>query len=150
MTLISRCSRYISWFRPDYRIPAITNLPVGALRARGVLALALDVDHTLAPSRSRQLTPAVIAYCRQLRAAGFTLVIASNARSDLRPLAATLHARLVPASTWRRKPFASYYRQVIAAAGYPPERIAMVGNHPVNDVLGAKAAGLVTVKIARP
>jgi HAD superfamily phosphatase (TIGR01668 family) len=133
---------------PDFEAD-ITALPLDQLRARGVRAIAFDLDHTLAHRRTRDVKPAVAAYLRKVESSGFRLLIASNAFADLSPLGRSLGAEVVQASPRSFKPLRGYFRRVIAAAGVPPHQIAMVGDRRFIDLWGAKRAGLVTVKVSR-
>jgi HAD superfamily phosphatase (TIGR01668 family) len=126
---------------------SVTQLPVAELKSREVLVLAFDLDNTLAHKRTRELTPEVITYMRNLSEQGFKIILASNALTDLTRIAGVIHATAVPALWYSRKPFGHFYRRVITAAGCPPHQIAMIGDRYINDIVGANLAGLVTIHV---
>jgi uncharacterized protein len=143
-----RPSGQIHMLSADY-VATISHLPITELQARGVRVLAFDLDHTLAHRRTRVLAPGHLEIMRNLRVHGFRLILASNSAHDLTALGASIDATVVRATLLSRKPLLSYYRRVIAAAGCHPDQIAMVGDRVINDIWGAKLAGLVTVKVNR-
>lgn len=109
--------------------------------------LALDLDHTLVPDRTHTISSEYRASLEELKASGFRLILASNTRHDIMDLAASLAAVVIPATIYTRKPMRRYYQRVIETAGCQPNEIAMVGDRIINDILGAKRAGLITVKV---
>lgn len=85
----------------------------------------------------------------QLSDRGIPIAIASNFDGRLRtvlaglPELSTLDPRLVISSeVGYRKPHPAFYRAVCDCLGLVPEALMMVGDDPVNDVLGACRAGL--------
>jgi putative hydrolase of the HAD superfamily len=83
---------------------------------------------------------------------GLVIGIASNFDTRLHALLAGLpelalvRERCVVSSViGRRKPAREFFYAVIAAAGCPAEQVLFVGDHPVNDVEGAKSGGMKAV-----
>jgi len=141
-------SRFLRNLHPDFEAE-LTKLPLAELQSRGVKALAFDLDDTLTPARSRQLSNRTITYLKQLGAAGFKLFLASNAMVDITHLGAMIDATVIEATLLSRKPMKSYFRRLIVASGCSPQEIAMIGNRTLTDILGANRAGLITIKIRR-
>jgi HAD superfamily hydrolase (TIGR01549 family) len=99
------------------------------------------------------LYPDAIPCLAELRERGFKVLIAGNQPIEAE---AALHRLGVPADViassagWGvSKPDAAFFARVIEAAGEPPDRIAYVGDRVDNDVLPARAAGMVTVHLRR-
>lgn len=88
-----------------------------------------------------------------LREAGFRVVIAGNQTARMGELlrALDLPADVVATSgEWgTHKPLPSFFTRVIEAAGCPADEILYVGDHPANDVVPAKAAGLRAAHLRR-
>jgi putative hydrolase of the HAD superfamily len=89
------------------------------------------------------------------RKRGLRVVVASNwdvglgevlARIGLAPL---LDGVVTSASVGARKPAAAVFEAALRIAGVPPGEALHVGDSPVEDVAGARAAGLSAVLIAR-
>ncbi|GAA4511491.1 HAD family hydrolase [Nonomuraea ferruginea] len=88
-----------------------------------------------------------------LRAAGHGVLIAGN---QTRRVAELLRALALPADgiatsgEWGvAKPDPAFFARLVEFAGAPPRRIVYVGDHPANDVIPAKAAGLCVAHIRR-
>lgn len=69
---------------------------------------------------------------------------------DRHDLTRHLEAVVVSAEVGWRKPHARIFRAGLEALGATHGRTAYVGDHPLSDVEGARAAGLLTVRVARP
>ena len=67
------------WCRPDVIAPAVTEIDLPALWARGIRALLLDLDNTLVCWRSKDVRAEIGAWVQQAREQGFRLCIVSNA-----------------------------------------------------------------------
>ncbi len=131
---------------PDF-LADLMHLPVKKLQSRGVKVLAFDLDHTLAPGRTRQINPEYVEYLAALRRAGFKLVLASNTLHDISSLAVSLDATIVPATLFSRKPLKRYFNRLIKTTGCHPNEVAMIGDRIINDIVGANRSGLITIKI---
>ncbi|MEV5594421.1 HAD family hydrolase [Streptomyces sp. NPDC052496] len=88
-----------------------------------------------------------------LRAAGVRVLIAGNQTSRagalLRGLDLPADAIATSGEWGVAKPRPEFFEKVIAFAGTAPERILYVGDHPANDIVPARAAGLRTAHIRR-
>lgn len=103
--------------------------------------------------RSEDLYPDAIPCLGELRERGFKVLIAGNQPIEAE---AALHRLNVPADViatsagWGvSKPEAAFFAKVIEAACEPPDRIAYVGDRVDNDVLPARAAGMLAVHLRR-
>ncbi len=99
------------------------------------------------------LYPDAIPCLAELRKRGLKVLIAGNQPIEA---AAALQRLNVPADViatsagWGvAKPDAAFFAKVAEAAGEPPDRIAYVGDRVDNDVLPARAAGMVAVHLRR-
>ncbi|MFQ6145888.1 HAD family hydrolase [Streptomyces seoulensis] len=168
---ITRDDRYWASWADWLRVPRHTlSALVGAVVARGqdnadALRLVRPGIDVAAEYRAREaagqgerlaeedlyedVRPALAA----LRAQGVRVVIAGNqtARAGELLRALDLPADLIATSgEWGvAKPKAAFFRRVLEAAQAAPERTVYVGDHPVNDVFPARAAGLRTAHLRR-
>lgn len=96
--------------------------------------------------------PAVLS---QLQQAGYVVALASNFDARLHPVCEGFPAlrdirlRAVSSEVGYRKPSPAFYRALSEMTGTAPERTLMVGDHPENDVRGAKEAGLQAALLQR-
>ena len=65
-------------FRPTAIKERVTDVTPDFIKSLGVRALLLDVDNTLATYTSHQPIPGAVEWARQMKAAGFRLIIISN------------------------------------------------------------------------
>jgi len=141
--------KVLLYLKPDFEA-GLTDLPLNALRARGIKVLAFDLDNTLAYGRTRQFSDEAAQYLKHVGSLGFKIMLASNAMGNItQRLGGEIGATAVPATWFSRKPMKSYFRRLVAASGHCPGDIAMIGDRIFTDVLGANAAGLVTVRVRR-
>jgi putative hydrolase of the HAD superfamily len=104
-------------------------------------------DHFASPA-SWRVEPDTSAILEHLTGRGYSLGLASNFDARLRRLAAELPelrplTRMAISSEigWR-KPSRHFYDAVARLAGVAPSEILIVGDDPINDDEGARAAGL--------
>lgn len=99
------------------------------------------------------LYPDALPCLAALRAAGYFLGVAGNQSEALEQWT---RAERLPvdwvgssASLGSEKPAAAFFEALVEAAGCEPQEVAYVGDRVDNDVLGAAAAGLVSVHVRR-
>lgn len=110
-------------------------------------------DHTPTLAFDDDVAPAL----RRLRAAGWRIVILTNGLPSVqeRKLTALGAAALVDHVVFaeqfapKGKPAAETFRHALQRLGLPAGRCVCVGDDPVNDIAGARALGLRTIRIVR-
>jgi HAD superfamily phosphatase (TIGR01668 family) len=132
---------------PDYIAKSVLELRPEELKNAGITHLALDVDETLVPRAYNKLAKNYIAFLESLEKKGFVLMIGSNSRRDFGEIVRHFNAQIVKPTPTSFKPFKSYFKKIIKAAGTDPKHVAMVGDKWVNDVIGANRAGLNTILV---
>ena len=134
---------------PDYFADAVADINFDVLRERGVRYLVLDVDHTLAVYNSLELEKPTMDFLCSLRERGVVdgIVIASNSRRDLRPMAASIDAQVVRPGRTQRKPSKAFYTRVLDIIECRPEEAVMVGDKMFNDIWGGNRVGMYTILV---
>jgi putative hydrolase of the HAD superfamily len=95
--------------------------------------------------------PGVAETLAELSRRGYRLGLASNYDRRLRAVAAglpelrSLDCLVISSEVGWRKPARQFFESVVRQAGVPPEEVLFVGDDPVNDEEGARAAGLQTI-----
>jgi len=91
-----------------------------------------------------------------LKARDLKVIIASNFDARLRTvlkgipaLASLTDSVVISSEVGYRKPHAAFFRELTRRLGTEPRRILLVGDDPVNDVEGGRAAGLRTLLLHR-
>lgn len=136
-----------SVWQPNYIVDSVLSLDIAELQRIGVTHLVFDLDNTLVARRANTLTPKHLQQVAALKQAGFTVLLGSNTRRDVSSITNLLDVVAVPSTLVSIKPFRSFYRRVIVAADTTPEHIAMIGDHMLNDVMGANRAGLCSILV---
>ena len=132
---------------PEYLFSGAPAITPEFLAARGIRALALDVDNTLTAHDSQTLPPAVADWLARMRAAGVALMIVSNnTRARVAPFAASLG---LPFTSMACKPLPWGVWRAARRLGVPRRQMALVGDQLFTDRLGGALAG-VTVLVVRP
>jgi HAD superfamily phosphatase (TIGR01668 family) len=137
------------WY-PDYICDSILDVPVGILQRDGITHLVFDLDKTLVPHGANTISTEFLAFLHTAASAGFTILIGSNTKRDIRFLSELINLTSVQPIGFSYKPFASFYKRITAQAGVAPAHIAMIGDHIVNDIIGANQAGITTILVTGP
>lgn len=131
---------------PDYYYVSIASIDLDALKRRGVTTLLLDLDNTLLPRNSEDVTEFALAWIARAREAGFTLCIVSNNWHErVVGVAEALGVALV-AKALKPLPFA--FRQALERTGSSPNESAVVGDQIFTDILGGNLMKMTTVLVA--
>ena len=67
-------------FTADYGFKRLTDISPAFLRERGLKLLLLDIDNTIAPYKTPEPGPEVLAWAGELKKSGVTLFIVSNSK----------------------------------------------------------------------
>ena len=132
---------------PQVTAGSVYDLTPELFLRRGVEAVLLDLDNTLAPYSQHQAPPALRNWIDRLRAAGLTPFLLSNNRGE-RPAE---FARALDIGYAKRagKPGTAALFRVLKELGKTPEQAALVGDQVYTDVLCARRAGVLAV-LVRP
>lgn len=139
-------SKHSVW-SPNYVAGNILDIDTSVLRKKHITHIVFDLDDTLVERRSNQLLPSYAKFIHSLKAQGFEVLLGSNTKRDISDVAKKFGIKVVQPRGFSYKPLPSFYRRVTAATGTTPQHIAMVGNHWLNDIMGANWAGLVTILV---
>lgn len=138
-----------SWL-PDYIADDVAKIDFDHLKKQGIKACFFDLDHTLLVHGELDISPRTIAFLKSL---DLDLYIATNRRfsEDLNYIAKQIDAKAVMHARSSRdaKPSKRYYDQAVKLSGCKPKEIAMVGDRLVQDIYGAKRAGLTAVLVQK-
>ena len=116
---------------------------------------AVELFDRFARPESWRVFPEVPATLAELRRMGFRLAVVSNWDTRLPLLLARLglaesfEAIVVSAAVGREKPDPAIFRAALAALELPAEVAVHVGDHPLEDVEGAMAAGMQALHLDR-
>ncbi len=131
---------------PKYFFDRLTDITPRDLKEMGALAVAIDIDNTIADDGAFHLFHGVRAWVKQIREAGFGVIILTNTF----PFRAKFISRLlggIPYVAKAEKPKARGFLKAAAMLGVPVENLAMVGDQLFTDIKGANNVGAIPVHI---
>lgn len=133
------------WPKPDIEKNNIYELVPRVFTNRGIRLLLLDVDNTLAPYTTDDVSLRLEAWAFDMRAAGLELYILSNNRGG-RPehFASALGIEYVKKA---KKPFTKTARAVLEEKGVAPSETAIIGDQIYTDTLCANRLGALAVLV---
>ncbi|MDR3710563.1 MAG: YqeG family HAD IIIA-type phosphatase [Capsulimonadaceae bacterium] len=133
---------------PSRIVTRITDASAASLRQRGIAAVITDLDNTLVPWKSREISEDVFDWLAALKRENIKIVIASNTMHPKR-LKEIAERMDIPYILGVRKPWPAGYRRSMQLLGSTPETTAMIGDQVFTDIMGANALGLHTI-LLRP
>lgn len=132
--------------QPDLVVPgSILRLPAEPLLAAGLQGLILDVDETLVPTTSREISEELRHWIAEMRQC-FSLWLVSNNLSQSR-ISAIAEVLDLPYFLAARKPSRRKIRQAADEMGLPLEKVGVVGDRLFTDVLAGNRLGAFTVLV---
>ncbi len=125
---------------PEYVFQDVTHITPEFLAQKGICALVLDVDNTIADDRSLTVPPEITQWLDTMRAAGISLTILSNgAKPRVKPFAESLGLQWVSRSA---KPLPIGMAIARKRVGVRRNEMAMVGDQLFTDRLVAALYGV--------
>ncbi|ABB58426.1 YqeG family HAD IIIA-type phosphatase [Synechococcus elongatus] len=132
--------------QPDLVVPgSILQLQAEPLLAAGLQGLILDVDETLVPTMSREISEELRHWIAEMKQS-FSLWLVSNNLSQSR-IGAIAAALDLPYFLAARKPSRRKIRQAAEEMGLDLERVGVVGDRLFTDVLAGNRLGVFTVLV---
>ena len=132
-----------SWLMPDYVFAKFDDITVDFLRDRGIKALLIDIDNTLAPYEVAEPDGRIVAWFDALRQNGISATLVSNnGRERVELFNRSLG---LPYYYKSGKPFAKNLKKAMAAMGSDKTNTAMLGDQLLTDAAAGKHIGLTTI-----
>ncbi len=132
-------------FYPTMLKNRITDITDDDLHCFGARALLLDVDNTLTTHDSQQLSPEVRDWLTAREAAGFALILVSNApEKRVQPFAERIGLPYVYRAA---KPLPIGFRRAMKRLGLSRRECMVIGDQSLTDVLGARLGGMPCIQL---
>ena len=140
-------SKLLQLLCPDVYVDSLPAVDLVDLQRRQIEALLLDLDNTLVPWRSHDISPAVAQWVSQA-CQGMKVCIVSNSRTPkrLEKLAGQLGISFVKRGA---KPRRVGFRDALKLLGVEPSKAAVIGDQVFTDILGGNRLGARTI-LVRP
>ncbi|MBQ8397889.1 MAG: YqeG family HAD IIIA-type phosphatase [Clostridia bacterium] len=131
--------------QPDAYFARFTDITPDYLHSRGIEALLIDIDNTLAPYEEPDPRPETAAWFSALAEAGIRAALISNNNSAR---VERFNAALgLPAYPDAHKPLPRTARTALAALGVEPNRAASLGDQIFTDVTCARLCGMQAILV---
>lgn len=132
-------------FYPDMYVSTLQHINIEELKNKGIKAIIFDLDNTLIPWGSNQLSQETCQWFVDLRRQGFkTCIVSNNSERRVTEMCGILE---VPGIHKAAKPLRRHFRRAMQMLDVKPEETAMVGDQVFTDVLGANRLGLYTILV---
>jgi len=141
-------NRLLRLLCPAAFVESVPLIDIGELKRRRISAVLTDLDNTLVPWRSYDISPEVAAWVSEAQKQGIKLCIVSNTRTwtRLQSLAGELR---VPFVRRGLKPRRGGFREALKVLGAERSEAAVIGDQVFTDILGGNRSGLYTI-LVRP
>lgn len=139
----------LSNLTPDHWADSVEEIDLDRLRAKGFAALLLDLDNTLVPWMTFDVSQEVSDWLDEAREKGFRVCIVSNTRRGgrLARLAGRLDLPFVASGFLGMKPGRHSFTAAVRLLGVSREKCAVVGDQIFTDVWGGNRSGMYTIKV---
>ena len=132
-----------NWLLPDYIFAKFDDITVDFLVSRGIKALLIDIDNTLAPYEVAEPDERISAWFKMLRESGISATLVSN--NDRERVELFNRTLGLPYYYKSGKPFAKNLKKAMAAMGTDKSNTAMLGDQLLTDAAAGKHIGLRTI-----
>jgi putative phosphatase len=130
---------------PDGMADRVEDITLERLTSMGVRGVALDLDNTIVPWHTADVTPAVSAWVSAIRQGGMRMcLVTNNYASHAADVARDLGIPIVAGAL---KPLPVAFRSALAALGVPAANSAVIGDQLFTDVLGGKLLGMQAILV---
>ena len=130
---------------PDIYQKSIYTVDYSKLLSRGIKCLLFDLDNTIIPPKSLEISSKAKDLFISLKQKGFKVIIFSNSpKKRVRSLKKFLNVDGVHMAF---KPFSFKFKKVINGYGFKVDEVAIIGDQLMTDILGGNKIGITTVLI---
>ncbi|HON42459.1 MAG TPA: YqeG family HAD IIIA-type phosphatase [Bacillota bacterium] len=138
--------RKTALIQPDMRVDGVWDIDLDELSRRGIAGIIVDIDNTIAPWGTYDLSERAAEWLERARNRGFGVcLLTNNHRSRADWFARALG---LPAVCGWVKPWRWGYRRAMHILGTRPDSTVMVGDQLFTDILGAKRLGIHAILVS--
>lgn len=131
---------------PQYRFERITQITPEDLNNMGVKGVAVDIDNTTAHDYTDIPLDGVAEWVESIKQAGFKVIVLSNGENERAKRFSKLIGDIGFVAV-ACKPLVFAYKKAQRKLGVLPKQMAMIGDQLFTDILGANAAGWVSIYV---
>lgn len=132
-------------FKPNLSVKSVAEINIDKLLQRGIKAVVMDVDNTVARDNAPKLEPFAADFVEELKNKGLVAIfISNNTYERIDNIVKTTGCHGIGKAG---KPSLSAYNKVFELTSLEPCRIAAVGDQMFTDIFGANRAGLYSILV---
>ncbi len=135
----------LRYLTPDAVVAKVEDVTAPMLAQWGVRGVVLDLDNTIVPWNTSDVTPAVHGWVRALAAADILACVLTN--NYTRRASQVANALDIPIIKVAFKPSPIAFRAALRVMALAPSQAAVVGDQLYTDVLGGKLVGMRAVLV---
>ena len=131
---------------PQIIVKTLYDIDINTLEEQGIRGIIFDLDNTIIPWDSPNMSPGIIQWLNNLLARGFKICLVSNNMGKRVQTIAGIFD--IPFVSRAYKPAKTGFRQAIAVMELTDNQVAVVGDQLFTDILGGNRLGLYTIWVA--
>lgn len=132
-------------YMPDIYQKSIYTIDYSKLLSRGIKCILFDLDNTLVPAKTEDLTEKTKELIISLKQKGFKIIIFSNSpKRRVKYFADILNVDFI---SFACKPFTGKLKKFIHNSGYKLNELANVGDQMYTDVLCGNKVGITSILV---
>lgn len=131
---------------PKMYVTSVLKINPQKLFAEGIRGIIIDIDNTIVPWASYDLSLGITQWFGQVKDAGIALCVVSNAKS--KRVARLITPLDIPAISKAGKPMARSFLKAMKILQTNPRQTAVVGDQLFTDILGGNRLNLYTILVA--
>lgn len=130
-------------FVPNMYIPHYSQLKTEILSQKGIKMLLIDVDNTLIPYHTMELSDEIKGWIESLKKEGLIpVLISNNHKNRVSKIAQQLN---IPFYAFSRKPAKQNYKKALRDHRLQQHEVASLGDQLITDVCGGNRMGIFTI-----
>jgi uncharacterized protein len=137
---------FYCFLKPDWVVLDVLLLPLGALEKAGIKGFIFDLDNTIMPPHTAEISVEMRAWLASLTARGFSYVVVSNNHNLAYMQKAEDHLGvrvLGPA----KKPSQAVMLEALGLLALQPHQVCVVGDRPLTDIWAGQRLGATTILV---
>ncbi|NLJ40300.1 MAG: YqeG family HAD IIIA-type phosphatase [Clostridiales bacterium] len=135
----------INILKPNESKTSIYDIDITNLQRMGYKHILIDVDNTITPWNSKEISDRLRLWVGECRALGMSICLFTNNYSQrVEDMASVLNIQTISKGG---KPFKFAFNRALAYIGGDPQNTVMIGDQVFTDILGGNNAGLYTILV---
>ena len=132
--------------QPDNRNESIFDRDLTKLKKRGITNLIIDIEDTVIPKASWEMSEEALAWLNSLKSKGFGICFLSNT-FHLKKVEEFSKKADIPLIAPAFKPFTPAFRRAMKLLGAKKKNTAVIGDQLFMDILGGNLVGAHTILV---